>query len=155
MGAAAEENLSRSLRSILGQISNNAPIEDSEQRREFLLGLEFFLPGVLREIHPEWRWESLDGVIPYVARKTGNLEAEFIGHYILITDQSHTPIHLRLQLAPDVDEVSWLELKLGEKGDNGQIQRPYPPTFKRVAAVKDRTDSIDWVYKVGFGQRRT
>jgi hypothetical protein len=151
-----EESVSRSLRAILSGVANGIEIEDSEQFRDFLLGLEFFLPDVLREIHPEWNDESLDGFLPYSVRKTADQEVEIIGHCILISDQTTTPFHLRLQLAADVDEVSWLELKLGERGESGMVRRPYsnPPSLKRVATLKDGKDTIDWVYKVAFGQRR-
>ena len=30
--------------------------------------LEYFLPAVLAEVHPEWRSESFDGFLPIVAR---------------------------------------------------------------------------------------
>ena len=120
-----------------------------------LARLEWFLPAVLREVHVQWRHESLDGLLPYVARKTGENEAEIIGHCILISDQTTTPLHLRLQLAQDADEISWLELRLGEQGESGMVRAPYPTLrMKKVAALKDGIDSIEWVYKVTFGDKR-
>jgi hypothetical protein len=156
MALRYEEYVSEILRTVLTGVPNGGEIEDSEQLRDVLNGFEYFLPEVLREIHPEWN-DGLDGFLLYVARKTGDQEAEFVGHCILITDQTTTPIHIRLQLARDLDEVSWLELKLGEKGETGMVRRPYsyPPSLKRVAALADGIDAIDWFYKVGFGERRT
>jgi hypothetical protein len=140
----AEARASGSLRILLADLPVGASIGDSEQLRDFLGSLEFFLPAVLQEIHPEWKSESLDGFLIHSAQKTGDQEAEFIGHCILITDQTTTPFHLRTQIASSTDEVSWLELKLGEMGRDGIVRRPYhyPPSLKRVEKLKDNQCEI-------------
>jgi hypothetical protein len=156
MTSTAETYLSRSLRAVLDSVSVGADIQRAAHFQEFLSRLEFFLPAVLREIHPEWKYESLDGILTYKSRKTGEHEAELIGHCILITDQTTTPIHLRLQIAEQVDMVSWLELRLGERGESGMVRRPYanPPSLRRIAAAFEGQDTIEWIYHVTFGERR-
>jgi hypothetical protein len=158
MASRAEESISRSLRAVLADLPDGAGIGDSEQFRQVLSGLEFFLAHqVLREIYPEWDHESLDGIMPMLARKTGVGEAEIFGLCILISDQTVTPLHVRLQVAASTDEVSWLECRLGERGKHGTVRLPYDSSnamAKRLYALSGKHDQIDWVYKVSFGHRR-
>jgi hypothetical protein len=110
---------------------------------------------VLQEIHPEWKRESLDGIYPEIARKSGEFEIEIAGLCILISDQALTPFHLLLQINPDRNEVSWLDCKLGEAGPNGMVRTPYD--WRRVLAkLSSATDwkRVKWTYHVGFGKRR-
>jgi hypothetical protein len=79
MASRTEEAVSRLLRSILDGLADGEAIEDSEAFRSLLNDLEYFLPAVLGEAHGEWRDESLDGVFPALARKTGPSEAEILG----------------------------------------------------------------------------
>jgi hypothetical protein len=116
-----------------------------------LLGLEYFLPGVLREIHPEWNEQSLDGIFPVFARKTAEGEAEIYGQCILITDQTLTAIHVRLQIDASKDEISWLECRLGEMDQDGMVRRPYK--FPRLYDLVATPDMVDWPYKVTFGRK--
>lgn len=156
MAPKAEETASRRLRAILAEIPAGASIGDSPEFRDALTGLEWFLPTVLAEIHPEWIGESLDGIYPHVARKTGEREAEILGLCCLMSDQTLTPIHVRLQLSSTGDEVSWLELQLGEKGRTGMVRLPYsssPSIHKRLHALSQSANTIEWVYKVTFGER--
>ena len=118
---------------------------------------EFFLPGVLREIHAEWRHESLDGIYPATFRKTGDREIELIGLALFISDQTPTPLHVRLQLSPDFDCVSWIDLKLGERIDGECRRDPYgsAKASDTMLNVTDRLDLIDWYYHVGYGDRQS
>ena len=151
----AEQLTSRALRTMLGRAAVGDSIQQFAEFLEFLSGLEWLLPKVLEEIHPEWKWESLDGFQVFAAHRTWNQEAELTGYCILITDQTLTPFHLRLQIAPAVDEISWLELKLGERSPSGMVRLPYSaPPLRWTAALKDGIDTIDWVYKVTYGERR-
>jgi hypothetical protein len=157
MASRAEEIISRSLREILADLPNGVSIGDSEQFREVLSGLEFFLPHqVLSEIYPEWNHESLDGILPLMARKTGDREAEIFGVCIIISDQTLTPLHVRLQVAASTDELSWLECRLGERGKHGMVRTPYSSSAvaKRLHALDCKAHEIDWVYKATFGKRR-
>lgn len=154
-----ENNICQSLRTILSRVPIGADIQQFDGFRETLDSLEYFLPAVLAEVHPEWRkQEGLDGFLISIAEKRGDNEAELMGHCILITDQTTAPFLLRLQIDPAADQVAWLELKLGQRGTgaHGMDRRRYenPPSLRKIAAVKDGIDRIDWVYKVTFGERR-
>jgi hypothetical protein len=156
MPAKAELIASRCLRAILAGIPTGATIGDSPEFRHALTGLEWFLPGVLAEIHPEWTGESLDGIFAHVSHKTGEGEAEIFGLCCLMSDQTLTPIHIHLQLSPTTDEVSWLELRLGEKGKTGMVRSPYPASgslHNRLYGLSRRVKTIEWAYKVTFGHR--
>jgi hypothetical protein len=110
---------------------------------------------VLNQVYPDC--EALDGILSLVARKTGRLEAEILGLCILLSDQSVTPLHVRLQIGIYNDEITWLECRLGERGNHGMVRTPYDSSSavaKRLYALEGKADSIDWVYKVTFGQRR-
>lgn len=157
MVSKAEEIVSRLLRAILAGIATGETIPDSAEFRDALSGLELFLPPVLAEVHSEWTGESLDGIYPHVAHKTGEEEAEILGLCCLMSDQTLTPIHLRLQLSSATDEVSWLELRLGEKGRAGMVRSPYsssPSIHKRLHALGANASTMEWVYKVTFGERK-
>ncbi len=157
MASKAEEIASRRLREILAGVPTGAAIGDSPEFRIALSGLEWFLPGVLAEIHSEWTGEALDGIYPHLAHKSGEREAEILGLCCQMSDQTVTPIHVRLQLSSTADEVSWLELKLGEKGQGGMVRTPYscsPSLDKRLHALSRRASTMEWVYKVTFGERR-
>ena len=156
MAWKVEEMLSRSLRPILADLPNGAEIVDSEPFREVMSSLEFFITFALAEIYPEWNRECLDGVLSLVAHKTGEAEAEILGLGFLESDHALTPLHLRLQLDPSHDEVSWFECSLGERGHHGMVRTPYGSlkAVKRLYALDARADLIDWVYKVSFGRRR-
>src|SRR4051794_6751535 len=155
MASIPEQRLSRSLRSVLADLPSGTSIPDSEQFREVLTGLQYFIPVVLGEIHREWNLEGLDDVLPVMARKTGEGEAEIFGLCCIVSDQTLTPLHLHLQVAASDDEVSWLECRLGERGQHGIVRTPYRSLKvmkKRLHALEGR-DLIDWVYKVTFGHR--
>src|ERR1022692_459377 len=134
VASKAEAIISRSLRTILADLPMGADIPDTEAFRQAVLsGLEWWLPGVIGEIHPEWLRMALDGIYPVVARKTVDGEAEIFGQCIFIDDQTLTPIYLRLQIAHTKDEISWLECKVGkrlegkpsETSEHGMVRLPY------------------------------
>ena len=88
VASKAEAIISRSLRTILADLPMGADIPDTEAFRQAVLsGLEWWLPGVIGEIHPEWLRMALDGIYPVVARKTVDGEAEIFGQCIFIDDQ--------------------------------------------------------------------
>lgn len=151
-----ESNVCKRLRPILASLPSHAAIDDSDDLRGAFSALEYFLPEVLGEIHPEWMDESLDGIYPEVARKAGVDEIEIIGLCIIISDQTLTPLHLRLQLDSVDDAVSWLDCRLGESTADGMLRVPYSRSivYGSKLHVLARLDSIDWVYRVGYGERR-
>ncbi len=122
---------------------------------ELMASFEFFLPEVLREVHEEWRYESLDGIYPSIFRKTGEREAELLGLAIFISDQALTPVHFRLQLSPTFDRVAWIDLRLGECTESGCRREPYghAKVQSTMLHVSERLDSIEWFYHVGYGER--
>jgi hypothetical protein len=156
MASIAEQIVSRSLRAILADQATGADITNDERLRETLSGLEYFIPEIIGEIHQEWDDEGLDGILPLRALKTENHEVEIIGHCIVLTDQSVVPLHLRLQVSPSGDVVTWLECKLGERGGRGMFREPYGApraSTKLLAATKPGQEPIDWAYKVTYGER--
>ena len=109
---------------------------------------------MLPEVHGEWGNESLDGILPLVARKTAVRELEIVGHCILISDQTLAPFQHSLRIAPgDADEIARLELRLGERGEDGMVRRPYnfDATNQHTYAFPQRLAKIDWAYQVTFG----
>jgi hypothetical protein len=155
MLSKAEIITSQALRSILVELPIGSTIDDSEKLQLALSGLEWFVSEVLREIHPEWN-ESLDAIYPHYARKSGEREVEILGLCYLLSDHTMASIDLRLQLFRATDAVSWLELRLGEKGENGMVRLPYGSNvsiYKRLHDLNRRAENIDWVYKVTFGKK--
>jgi hypothetical protein len=152
----AESLLCARLRPILASARCHAPIPDSDELRDALGGLEWFLPEVLKEIHPQWKNESLDGIFPGRAVKVGDDEIDVIGACILITDQTLTPLRVRLQLDPAHGVVSWLECWLGESRGGKMRRVPYSSrtTWVNPLGVVERFDSIKWFYHAAYGERR-
>jgi hypothetical protein len=147
-----EQSLSRSLREILLDLAIADSIADSEQWKDVLIGLEHFVPGVLQEIHPEC--DSWDGILPQIARKTGDGELEILGYCILISDQTIAPVQICLQLAPAEDEITWLICRMGERGSHGLVRTPYD-SVKHWRLLKKPFETLDWAYQVTFGERRS
>ena len=144
------------LRPILAPLPSGAVIDDSDELRDALTSLEFLLPEVLQELHPEWKEEGLDGIYPELLRKLGDDEIELVGLCILISDQTLIPLHLRLQLDLTDDCVSWFECRIGESVSDGMLRVPYNELVAHGTrlAVMTRLGSIKWVYRVGFGEPR-
>jgi hypothetical protein len=156
MTSKAEKIASRCLRAILAPISAGAAIEDSDDFSDFQSAMEYFIPSILEEEYPWWRWESLDAFSFAEARKTGAEEAEFIGLCLLITDQTWTPFHLRLRIASLGDNIEWLVCRLGESGtgNGGMIRTPYGSsreTTRLLNSVVDRLEFIAWAYTITRG----
>jgi hypothetical protein len=124
-----------------------------EQTGGFFPCLELFLPAVLGEIHPEWRAESFDGFLPILARKIGQREAEIFGPCTMISDQTWTPFHLKIQIATSNEEVSWVELKVGESGKGGMKRSSLSSVYNRFYLCDQNPQQIDWAYEVSFGNR--
>jgi len=155
MASNVEENIVRALRSVLDPLPSGAAIEASGEFQKVLDGLEYFIPELLRELHQQWEHESLDGILPFVARKAGPREAEIIGVCILISDQTTTPIHVQIQAKSEGVELSWMECRLGESRSGEMVRTPYAAasSAKLLADVVDSIDTIKWSYAVGFGER--
>jgi hypothetical protein len=152
----AEKSVARLMRAVLKDIPVAEGVGYSEALQELCNALEWFIIEVLTERHPHWeRDEALDGVLPAVVRKTGPEEILLSGHSILISDQTVTPLHLRMQLDPTRDEVSWFECRIGQQVDGHLKRIPYDSySNKQIIAAVDQPDVIEWSYKVTYGERR-
>ncbi len=151
--STAEDRLCEWLRLILDSLPPQAAIDHSEDFQKVLLALEWFLPEVVGEIHPEC--PALDGVYPAQAQKHSEDEIEIVGICCLMS-QDLTPFHLKLQLATSGKSVCWLECCLGEVIDGGMRKVPYTNSIvngNKLHVIK-RLDSIEWFYQVGYGERR-
>jgi hypothetical protein len=155
MTTKAEQILSRALREALADLPAGADVPPSEQFREALTALEYFIPEVLGEIHREWTFQGLDDVVPVVARKTGDGVLEIFGLCCIVSDQTLAPLHLRLQLAAASDEVSWFECRLGEQGPNGMVRKPGRFLREMTSRLRrlDGEADINWAYQVTYGAR--
>ncbi len=150
----AEAATSRFLRAALMPLPVDALIHDSKEFRSCLSSLESFVPEVLLELYPAWKFEGLDGIYPAVARKTGEREAEVLGMCILVVDQDCTPIQVRIRHSILHDEIEWMQCCLGEQGDGKGGMRRFSledSTGKILFTLEQRASAIKWVYKVEFG----
>ena len=112
-----------------------------------------YLPRLLRQAHPFWEDESLDGFAELVAWRTDERSLRVFGLAQLITeDQSWTPCELLLTIAPEQARFAALTCRLGSPGtDRGGLDRSY--THDRLdealrAFAVWRTREADWVYEV-------
>jgi hypothetical protein len=148
--STAELCVSLALDGMLSRHAIGESIEDDASYLDLLNSLERFLVEILRGAHSAWLDESLDGILPRFARRTGEREAEIAGECILIRDQAVVPFHLLLQTDVTGDRISYQELKLGKLGPQGMIRTPYSESSKaRALAISE----IEWAYHVAFGQR--
>jgi hypothetical protein len=154
MSTDLEQSISSRLRQTLAVLPIGAPIPPSEGLESILGSLEYYIPQLLREIHPEWKHESLDGVFMTQARKTAQLEAELAGNCILISEQTIVPFNLRVQIAPASDELTWLECRLGESQDGRLVRIPYHSGSRNRKRRPNANNIEQWHYAVGFGEKR-
>ena len=94
--------------------------ESDEETRELggVLGrMEFYLPALLRTVHPFWNEESLDWLSPARATRGGPWTLELAGLCQLISDKTWTPFEVALRISPTVDRVDWIALRPGEVSD--------------------------------------
>jgi hypothetical protein len=152
----AEQEVSRLIRLIVDKVQPGEDFASSEHFNDLSSALDYFVPAVLSEVYPEWKRESLDGIVPYYARVTGKREVEIFGLCVLILDGRAAPIHLQLQVAPSTDELCWMECRLGELQEERLQRTPGDQlnvAMKRLYCLERGADDIVWVYKVTFGQK--
>ncbi len=147
---AVERMACRSLRAALAPLAVGSCVETSDDRQSFESALELLIPAWLQDKYPWWRHEGVDAFRFTVARKVGPSEAEFIGLCLLISDQSWTPMHLRLRVSSDEEAVDSLQCKVGEVGEGlgGLARTPYGSTreSKVLHSVAERIEAITWAY---------
>ena len=157
MTSILEQRFSSSLRTVLADLPVSANIPDSEAYRDVLTALQYYIPVVLGELYREWLFQGLDDIVPIEARKTGEGEVEILGICCFICDQTLTPMHIHLQVAASVNEISWLECRLGTQGQDGMERKPYDSLGEMTKILKrldGQANLINWVYKVIFGERQ-
>lgn len=154
MVSRAEQSAASALRAVLADLPVGADLPDSPALRELQSSLERFLPEVLSAAYPAaWRFESLDALRLGVARKIGPRDAMLIGLGLLVSDQSWTPLHAELALAPDADVMAGVRCKLGE-GPAPPRRRAYddPSIGAWLQQVSTRALPMGWTYVAQRGE---
>lgn len=153
MMAKFEELAAQYLRLSLRGISEGEAIPDSEPRRQLQSALELYLPLMLRGADPNhWRLEAFDGFRFPIARKTGPCEAEFRGAGLLLTDETWTPVQVRLRAAGDADTIAWGSCQVGDRLV-GPTERPKfasPSLGNLLASVAEHPEKMEWAFSVEF-----
>ena len=155
MSSRVEEVLAQRLRAALARAEIGEALDSFEEFVKALTALDWFLPGILGEVHGHWKGRSFDGFMEHRSTKIGPNSAEVFGMISLITDMTMVPIHVRLRASQTVDEIEWLECRVGEVGgDSGDmIRHPISKAYrKRRSSTPRSVHAIDWVYAVTFGE---
>ncbi|WP_242166344.1 hypothetical protein [Lysobacter sp. M15] len=116
--------------------------------------LELFLPAILRNKYPSWEKESIDGIFPSSAVRTGEGSARIFGIAILISDQYVTPFLANIDLTSDGCQIRVAEVFVGEAG-GGKLGISIAPFSKdkietQIFHISKRVNEIEWKYKVKF-----
>lgn len=116
--------------------------------------LEYLLPQILMQRHPEWSGESIDGFFFSLAVKSSSSTVELIGTCILISDQTVTPFALSIRVGRD-GGLEALRLRIGEPG-GGRLGISGPACHagaagSLLARLNDRIEAIEWQYDVAVG----
>jgi hypothetical protein len=152
---AIESSLFEMVHRCLDEVGPNAEVEGTTALKNLCVAVEYYVPKLLREIHQKWRREGLDGVLPCLARSPGKLEFELFAVAILMSDQTYTPLHVRLKLTPDFAGIEWLECRIGCEGPDGMERQSEASVSKMIyeLAHTGRCDRLRWAYEVGIGTR--
>jgi hypothetical protein len=147
----AEQHLARDLRSVLRDVEIGDRIPESEVFRDALSALEYYIPEVLREVHPEWKHESLDAVFPECSTKSAEHEIDIVGTCIVISDQTMVPTHTRIRVSATTNAIVSMQCKLGELAGKAMERIPYGGNHGCRLHVASREETIQWAYDVAFG----
>jgi hypothetical protein len=152
-GRFMEQLLAKACRDLIAGLPVGANLQEQRGLRNLLECLNYFIPSVLAEVHREWEYESLDGVYGRLALKTGDVEADFRGFCIFISDQVYTPFQVRMQISPTEDKLTYFECRIGQRGKRGTpyITGSSKEQLRQIHALEAET--IDWTYHVAFGKR--
>ncbi|WP_374660693.1 hypothetical protein [Inhella sp.] len=147
MRADLESTLARCLREALAGVPADATIPAAPPLAELQDTLERWIPALLG-----WPYEGLDAFRFAVARKTGDLEAEFLGIGLLISDQTWTAVHLRISVHEHTDAIRSVSCRLGEAGPGplGLLRIPYASSRadELLNSLPSRAPLISWVFSV-------
>lgn len=101
----AEQYLARDLCGVFRDVGIGDRIPESEVFRDALSSLEYYFPEVLREVHPEWKHESLDAVFPECSTKSAEHEIDIVGTCIVISEQTMVPTHNRIGVSATTNAI--------------------------------------------------
>jgi hypothetical protein len=149
--SSLEAKVSSELSAVLEEISVESVLGLEPSADLFYL-LELYIPQLLSRRYSEWKKESLDGFFLANARKIGSETAEFAGLCILISDQTVTPVLIRLTLTSSRDSIAAYQVFLGEPG-GGHLGISGPPcnsphAQRLLDTVSARLNNIRWSYAI-------
>lgn len=121
-----------------------------EPSADLLSSLEYYIPLLLSRHYSKWESESLDGILLANAERIDSKTAEFTGVCILMSDQTVTPVFIRLTLGALRDSISSYQVCLGESGV-GHLRISYGSSKAQelLMTINTRLQSIKWSYIVG------
>jgi hypothetical protein len=153
MMAKFEELAAQYLRISVRGVEDGNQIPDSEALRQLQSALELFLPLMLRGSDPNhWRLEAFDAFRFPVARKTGPCEAEFRGAGLLLSDETWTPVQLRLRAAADTDVIAWGSCQVGDRRVERTQRLPSksPELVRLLTSVCEHPEAMDWAFSAEY-----
>jgi len=153
MMAKFEELAAQYLRLALHGVEEGHQILESPARAQLEGALELFLPLMLRDSDPgHWRLEAFDAFQFPVARKTGPFEAEFRGAGLLLTDETWTPVQVRLRAAAETDLIAWGSCQVGDRlvPPSERLPCDSPVLGELLASVCEHPESMDWEFSAEY-----
>jgi hypothetical protein len=153
MMAKFEELAAQYLRMSLRGVEEGSQIPNSEAVKQLQGALELFLPLMLRNADPNhWRLEAFDAFRFPVARKLGPCEAEFRGAGLLLSDETWTPVQVRLRAASDTDVIAWGSCQVGDRRVERTQRLPSksPELDRLLASVCEHPDRMDWAFSAEY-----
>ncbi len=121
-----------------------------EPSADLLSSLEYYIPLLLSRHYSKWESESLDGILLASAQRIDSQTAEFAGVCILMSDQTVTPVFIRLTLGALCDSISSYQVFLGESGGGRLgISHPLSKAQELLMTIIARQKTIEWSYIVG------
>jgi hypothetical protein len=153
MMAKFEELAAQYLRLALRGVQEGDHIPEGGPRAQLQSAFELFLPLILRQADPShWRLEAFDAFRFPVARKTGPLEAEFCGGGLLLSDETWTPVQVRLRAAADSDTIAWARCQVGDRlvSRTERLASKSPDLGKMLASVCEHPEGVDWAFSAEY-----
>jgi hypothetical protein len=153
MMAKFEELAAQYLRLALRGVGEGQDIPSSEAVTQLQSALELFLPLIMRGADPNhWRLEAFDAFRFPFATKTGPAEAEFRGAGLLLSDETWTPVRVRLRAADDSDTIAWGSCQVGDRRVE-RAQRPAadsPDLARLLTSVSEQPDNVAWAFSAEY-----
>jgi hypothetical protein len=152
MMAKFEELAAQYLRLSLQGVQDGGHIPESQARLQLQSALELFLPLMLRDADPNhWRLEAFDAFQFPVARKTGPLEAEFRGLGLLLTDETWTPVQVRLR-AGDAGTIAWGSCQVGDRlvRRTERLRSDSPDLASLLVSVCEQPEKMSWEFSAEY-----